>query len=248
MCIVDIEKGKAINEHEPFIVNAKEFAEQFDLPLTNAYRDLQAVAERLYERSITIYEPDPDNPKISHTKTRWISSVTYIPGDGELMLGFAHRIIPYISMLKGRFTRYSLDKVSGMHSTYGLRLYELIKKWQTEKGKLCDKKEISLIDFKRTLALEDKYKSIKDFKVKVLEPAIKDINSCTDLTVSYTQRRTGRRISHLIFNFKDDEQLKMPFKDTHEVPKRITKADIKKHAQPGESYEQVRKRLSQTRR
>ena len=78
MCIASIRKGQNIIEHDPFLVNAHEFAEKFDLPLTNAYRDLQTVADRLYERSATIYNPDQDNPDATHLRTRWISSVTYL--------------------------------------------------------------------------------------------------------------------------------------------------------------------------
>lgn len=247
MCIAGIEKGNPINENEPFIINAHEFAEQFDLPLTNAYRDLQVVAERLYERSVTIYDPDPDNPKISHTKTRWISSITYIPGEGELMIGFAHKIIPYISMLKGRFTRYSLDAISGMNSTYGLRFYELMKKWQTEAGAVKNTKEILLTDLKKLLDIETKYKAIKDFKKYVVEPAIKDINTCSELIASYTQKKKGRRVTHLIFHFETDQQIKILLPVTEE-PTKIDKKYIEKHAYPGESYQQAKDRLNQARR
>ena len=87
-------------------------------------------------------------------------------------------------MLKGRFTRYSLDAITGMSSTYGMRFYELMKKWLTEAGTTKNQKKISIEELKEILDLQGKYKAIKDFKLKVVEPAIRDINDCSDLIAS----------------------------------------------------------------
>lgn len=248
MCISQIKKGQSINDKQQFVVNAHEFARTFKMALANAYRDLQMVADKLYDRSVTIKNPDPRNPKLEQTKTRWINSIGYIPGNGELMITFAGPIIPYISMLEGRFTRYSIYSISDMSSTYGMRFYELMQKWRSENGVEKNKKEVELVDLKSQLDLDTKYKSIKDFKKYVLEPAIKDINTHSDLKASYTQRKTGRRVTHLIFHFEADEQLKMPLNNGTSKRPKINKAYIEQHANPGESYEQARQRLSQTRR
>lgn len=248
LCISQIKKGQSINEKQKFIVNAHEFARTFKMALPNAYRDLQLVADKLYDRSVTINNPDPDNPKLEQTKTRWISSIGYIPGDGELMITFAGPIIPYISLLEGRFTRYSIYSISNMNSTYGMRFYELMQKWKSENGRNKKSKELELTDLKSLLDLNDKYKSIKDFKKNVIEPAIKDINTYSDLKASYTQRKTGRRVTHIIFHFQSDEQLKMPLNTSNPERPKLTKTYIEKHALPGESYAQAKQRLSQTRR
>lgn len=41
-----------------------------------------------------------------------------------------------------------------------------------------------------------------NFKNRVLEPAIKQINELTDIYVKYEQYKTGRSISGLSFTFK----------------------------------------------
>lgn len=242
MCIAQIKKGQAINEYEPFIINAKEFADEFKLSERDTYKELQFIAERLYERSATINNPDPSNPKLLQTKTRWISSIDYIPGEGELMISFASKMIPYISMLEGRFTRYSLDAITGMKSTYGLRFYELFKKWSSETGTEKNIKEIAIADLKRILDIEDKYKIVRDLRLKVINPAIEDINTHSDLAASYTQQKRGRRITGFTFKFHYKNQINLPLK-RGKSPK-ITKAYIDEHALPGESYEQAKKRLS----
>ena len=245
LCISQIKKGDVVSEKTEFVVKASEFSKKFSIPLKTVYRELQSVADRLYDRSATIHNPDPENPDVTHLKTRWISSIKYA-GNGELILGFAAHMIPYISLLEGRFTRYSIDAIAGMSSTYGMRFYELMKKWQTETGVQKNRYEIELEKLKEILDLKDKYRAIKDFKKYVLEPAMHDIKNCTDLLASYTQRKTGRRVTHLIFTFRVDEQIKIKLEGGGRNEKRIiTTSYVEKNARPGESYEQAERRLKE---
>ncbi|MGB1309690.1 MAG: RepB family plasmid replication initiator protein [Leucothrix sp.] len=244
LCISQIKKGDVVSEQTEFNVKASEFSEKFSVPLKTAYRELQSIADRLYDRSATIHNPDPEKPNITHLKTRWISSIMYA-GNGQLTLGFAAHMIPYISLLEGRFTRYSIEAIAGMSSTYGMRFYELMKKWQTETGVKKNRYEIELEELKEILDLKNKYQAIKDFKKYVLEPAMNDIKNCTDLIASYTQRKTGRRVSHLIFTFNVDEQIKIKLEGGGSKKRIITTSYIEKHARPGESYEQAEKRLKE---
>ena len=245
LCISQIKKGDVVSEKSEFVVKASEFSKKFSIPLKTVYRELQSVADRLYDRSATIHNPDPENPDVTHLKTRWISSIKYA-GNGELILGFAAHMIPYISLLEGRFTRYSIDAIAGMSSTYGMRFYELMKKWQTETGVQKNRYEIELEKLKEMLDLKDKYRAIKDFKKYVLEPAMHDIKNCTDLLASYTQRKTGRRVTHLIFTFRVDEQIKIKLEGGGCNEKRIiTTSYVEKNARPGESYEQAERRLKE---
>lgn len=107
-----------------------------------------------------------NEPKLSHTKTRWISAIDYIPDDSWLKLYFAPKVIPYISLLESGFTRYNLEYVANMSSIYGLRFYELFKCWlMGDKSKI---KIISIDELKTLLDLKDEkgeyqYPSIKDF-------------------------------------------------------------------------------------
>ena len=246
MCIAQIKKGQMIDKNSSFTVRAQGFARAFNLSETDCYKELQIIAERLYERSATINNPDPVNPKLTHTKTRWISSIDYFPGEGELVITFASKMIPYISMLEGRFTQYSIDSISGMKSTYGVRFYELFKKWNGENGKTKTVKEISIQELKAILDIEDKYKIFRDLRNKVLNPAIRDVNTHSDLSASYTQHKTGRRITHLIFKFNYKPQHELSLSEAP-TPKRLTKAYVEQHAHPGESYQQARDRLTRTR-
>ncbi|MDU7414574.1 MAG: RepB family plasmid replication initiator protein, partial [Varibaculum cambriense] len=85
------------------------------------------------------------------------------------------------------------------------RLYELLIAWR-EVGKVP---QIEIGDFRNRLGLlESEYTAMSDFKKRVLEPSIKQINDHTDITVTYEQHKKGRLISGFSFRLKQKQQTK----------------------------------------
>jgi plasmid replication initiation protein len=78
------------------------------------------------------------------------------------------------------------------------------------------------------------------FRLKkwVIDSSVAQIHAHTDITTSYTQRKTGRNVTHL--NFKIDAKESVP-----KAVKRpsLTRAYVEKHALLGESWEVARERL-----
>lgn len=200
LCIQQIKKGQAITPTTGFNVTVNDFMELFGVSSKNAYSDLKEVTDVLFNRSLTIYQPDPEEPKLESTKTRWISAIDYIPNEGRVRLYFAPKVIPYISLLELGFTRYNLTYIAKMTSVYGLRFYELFKCWlMGEKTKV---KTIELDKLKELLDIGGQYASIKDFKMYVVERGLADVNEHTDLNVTCENKKTGRKITGLIFTIQ----------------------------------------------
>lgn len=196
LCIQQIKKGQAITAESAFLISASDVSKAYNVTTDRAYVLLQEVVDKLYERSLTIYKPDPELPQ-KQTKTRWITAIDYLENEGRVYLYFAPKVIPYISMLEGGFTRYNLTYIAPMTSVYGIRFYELFKCWLMSNKTVT--KAISLDDLKELLDLKGQYPSIKDFKLKVLDRGLEDVNQYTDLAVSYENKRTGRKITSLEF-------------------------------------------------
>ena len=60
-------------------------------------------------------------------------------------------------------------------------------------------------------------------KKYVIEPAVSDINEFSDYQVKWTQHKTGRRVTHLIFTFAEEKarkvgKLKQKIKATPQTP------------------------------
>ena len=77
-----------------------------------------------------------------------------------------------------------------------------------------------------------------DFKKRVIDVSVKQINAHTDITTSYTQRKTGRNVTHLNFKIDAKEVIPKPVKKPS-----LTRAYVGKNARPGETYETAMARL-----
>jgi plasmid replication initiation protein len=205
--------------------------------LSNTYRDLKKATEKLYERSVVIDDPEPDNPSISQRKTRWISSIDYLPGEGKLVLSFSRGMIPYLSQLSKEFTQYKLKHVARFESVYSIRLYELLVQWNT-----VGEREIEVEWLKRQFQVADKYDRVVDLKKRVIDPAVDEINKHSNFWVKYDQRKSGRTITHFKFYFGLKDKGSAPILER----KRITEEEINRRARPGESKGQVIARLTGT--
>lgn len=64
-------------------------------------------------------------------------------------------------------------------------------------------REVDIEWLRDAFQLGDKYPAIKDFKRRVIDPAVTQINEHSPLWVQWDQRKTGRRVSHLVFIFGD---------------------------------------------
>ena len=202
-CIAQVNSGKELSATDEFELSAKDFARLFAVSEDRAYSELQEVAKNLYQRSLTIHNPDPKRPKIKKIEMRWISSISYMPEDGKISLCFSQKILPYLSELKGQFTKYELKHIGNMKSIYAIRLYELLMQW---KGTGTRTVEIEWL--KQQFQLEGQYPAMKDFKKWVIDPAVKDINTHSDFEVSWTQKKTGRRVTHFTFTFGEKKPVK----------------------------------------
>lgn len=172
-CIAQIDGTKPPSN--AFKLNAKDFATVFEVSEDRTYSELNKVADHLAARWVYILNPQID---VSMRKIRWISSIDYgLEGTGELTLKFSPEITPYLFELKEKYTCYSLGNVCGMTSIYGVRLYELLTQHKQFK-----KRKFELSELKEILGVApDTYSDIRNFKARVITPAVKNVNQYSDL-------------------------------------------------------------------
>jgi hypothetical protein len=202
MAIVEARRTQRGINGEDFVrITAKSYAQQFDVDESNAYLQMNDARKSLFNRQFVTYQPDEETGYKEVIEARWLSAASYIDGAGAIRLQFSPAVVPYITRLETEFTRYKLEKIAKMTSTYAIRLYELLIQWGS-----IGKREIDLQWLRKILKLENEYQSIKDFKKWVIDVALSQINEHSDLTASYTQRKTGRNVTHLIFTFSVKEE------------------------------------------
>ena len=196
--------GKGITADCKLEITAHDYASRFDVSNSGAYKALKNAVLNLFDRQFSFKEADKKG-NLGTVKSRWVSRIKYIDDSATLEITFAPDVVPLITRLEQHFTSYQLKQVTQLTGKYAIRLYELLIAWR-EIGKVP---QIELSEFRNNLGVEtDEYIRMSDFKMRVLDPSIDQINKHTDITVTYEQHKKGRIISGFSFKFKQKQQAK----------------------------------------
>lgn len=192
-------KSQGITQDTLLEIHASSYAKQFNINDKTAYTVVKDASKGLFDRYVTYHDKNPKNGKDRSFHCRWIDKTGIEPDSGIVYLRFTSDVIPLITRLESHFTSYEIDKVADLTSSYAIRLYEILISWR-EVGK-TPKYEID--DLRSKLGVEpEQYKQMCNFKARVLELAIEQINKNTDITASYNQYKRGRAITAISFSFK----------------------------------------------
>ena len=186
-----IPKSQPITDDELYPVSVNEL-QLLGVHEKTAYRDLKEGINRLYERSINLSIDDKS------IKLRWVQEIQFLDSQSVIGIRFSKPILPFISNLSREFTKYALSDIAGINSGYGIRIYELLVQYRQ-----IGKREISVESLRTMLELGKKYPLFADFKKRVIDTAIDQINEYSPLKVTYEQKKTGRKVTHIIFSFKE---------------------------------------------
>lgn len=207
LIILALSKVKAINGDdfdckEWINIDVAEYCNVFDVkPGGQTYRNLKNAIETLYERRVFI----PTNTKATVHKTRWVQDCKYRDYDGAIKLRFTESIKPFLVNLD-HYIKYKIGEFAKLTSIYAVRLYEIALKWSHAKTR------IESIDSIRTMfCANEKYNDFANFKNRIIEPALKQINERTNLKVRHTYIKTGRKITHVKFDIVEKGKKPAPF-------------------------------------
>lgn len=252
-CIAQVRRDEALTDQRLYTVSAQQIANMTGTQLGTAYQNLKTASERLFRREVTLHEAPNGQGGAKVRLTRWVQEVVYQKDQGTIALRFSQPMVPYLSQLTEQFTRYALTDIARMDSAHAIRLYEMLCQWRG-----AGQREVSIEWLRSAYQLDDKYPAIKDLKKRVIQPSIEQINEHSPLWVKWEQRKTGRRVSHLIFTFGEKEPKEASVngegsskrKPTSKTSRSsqgaiygIPMSVIEAAAQPGESYEGAALRL-----
>ena len=254
------ETGKGVDTETFLEIHAQHYANRFHVDVKNTYAMLSEAVMTLFNRQVTYMTVDEQRNKPEKRVVRWVSGISYVEGAGIVKLRFAPEIVPLITRLEKNFTWYELMQVANLN-LYATRLYELLVCWRS----IGKTPIIEINDFRSKVGLvENEYRAMCDFKKRVLEPAIKQINEYTDITVKVEQHKTGRSITGFSFKFKSKPQAKtdkaigqgrnpttadiftkMTDAQRHMFAHKLSEMpDMSKYSQGTESYQQFAVRIS----
>ena len=250
------DSGRGINANDPLEVHAESYVNQFNVARQTAYQALKDACKDLFVRQFS-YQEINKRGNVENVLSRWVSEIRYIDDEATVKLIFAPAIVPLITRLEEQFTKYELQQISNLSSAYAVRLYELLIAWRSTGQTPI----IELAEFRKKIGvLDDEYTRMGNFKDRVLNLAIAQINEHTDINVQCQQHKKGRNISGFSFTFKlkkvviahSKEQTALEifskFTDAqcHLFASKLSELpDMNKYSQGTESYSQFAVRISE---
>ena len=204
LAVVDArETGKGLTAETPLRIDALRYAEVFDTTRQNGYLMMKEAEDTLFNRRFSYI----DEGKL--VKSRWLSQVRYLDDEGAIEVVFTPAVVQGITRIDGAeefFTKYLLEQTATMTSNYSVRLYELLVQWkQAKKTPMFE-----LQEFRGQLGVEDdEYKAMSNFKIRVLDLAVEEINEKSDLNINYTQKKKGRKIIGFTFTVHEKPKAKI---------------------------------------
>lgn len=203
---------------EPLTFDIKTFCEVCGLPTSqgvNFYNQLKAVITKLAGRVLWL----SDRESGEETTVRYIDRAIMHKGKGQVKIRLDEMLGPYLLNLAGNYFQFSYHNILAMKSKYGIQLYKLLKSYAYNYPRI----KFSLEDLKEHLDAAS-YANFANFKKKVIGPALKDINTYSDLAVTVEYEKTGRAFTHVIFTMKSLEKPRTP-EDAEEAQRRYSNAE-----------------------
>lgn len=175
-----------------YLFSINDFCNVCGLDLSNGehYADLKQAIKELSDKSIWVKMDDN-----RETLTRWISKAYIERNNGVIEIRLDEDLKPFLLNLKSNYTQYELFYALHFKSKYTIRLYELIQSIHYDE----------LNEYSRTYKVEDlqalldaeKYREYKNFKARVLAPAVQEINQYSEKNLSFSEIKRGRKVTNI---------------------------------------------------
>lgn len=136
-----------------------------------------------------------------------ISPIHNEKGDVCLEFLFSEKLKPFLLELK-EYVGIDFKEVLMLNSGFSIRMYQIFRAHRDRMAKYerNSKLTYSIQELRSLLGVADKYKDWRNFKRIVLDKVKKEINAHTNIKMTITTERAGRKVTGVIFNFSDKDR------------------------------------------
>jgi plasmid replication initiation protein len=133
---------------------------------------------------------------------QWFDLSEFNSDTNMCQMRFNSKLADFLVEFKNMYSKLDLKDLGKLQSRYAIRLFEIAKSWESEKGKHGNKTdcwyfERSTADFRFILGVpDDAYQRADKFKEKVLDNPLKEINNAgVGLEMKSQSVKTGREVT-----------------------------------------------------
>ncbi|OKB16750.1 initiator RepB protein [Helicobacter pylori] len=205
------------------------------------YLYIKKLCESLSKRYL-LDETLSKDPETNREIERFISMplfkfLDYTKGQATIKYQLNDCLKPYLLGLRKNFTQIPLQHILPIRSGYAIRIYQILL---SELKQNRNETTRYLIELQDVLCVPKSFYEWINFKRRVLEPSLKEINATTDIVASYRTKKERQKITQIVFEicYKDLQKRKDQAKDKEqqriqiEVIKPLTELKDKTLAYP----------------
>lgn len=186
-------------EQDAILIRADDFAKECGIKVNSAYKQIADASKKLIDRSFSY-----TNEKNKKVRSNWVIDAVY--EDAGINVRFTAIVLLMLKILdkQNPYTKYRKEIVLRLKKDYSIDFYHLAKKHQKQKTF-----ELSIDDMFQEFGLPDSYRDISNLKKRVLQNSINEINTHTDITITYSPIKKGRSIIAYCFTVQEKSEPKL---------------------------------------
>lgn len=179
-----------------------ELADFLRVSKSNLYHDIRWMCDVLERTCVFV---STDNPQKPWERLQWIDYARY-DGKGTLTMRLAKDVEPYLVSLRKCYTQYRLRNIIDFSSFYAIRLYEML----IHQVNLLDYTgsetfSYTISELRELLFCETKLLRFADFRRKVLNVAVREINEKSDIFIVMSFVKKGKEYHKVIFEIRKNK-------------------------------------------
>lgn len=195
--IMQTKKGD--KELYEFELSAKDFAKllEVNIKTNDLYKRLHTMVKHLMQEVIYI----GDDTKKKWVMFHWVDVCRY--DNGKITIKISDELKPFLTDLRGNFTRYQLSEIISFKSTYAIRIYEILNSYLNENNlphaDVAIEISISVDELRKSTDTVNKFARYSSFKSKVIDKAMDEINEKSKYHVTATPYKDGNAVKGFDF-------------------------------------------------
>lgn len=186
-------------ELKPYIITINELSELLNVPANNIYRDIKDITDDIIKNPVYVREME-GGKTTGFIKIPWVTRCEY-----KMDVGVAIKLNEELKLffvnLKEHYTQYTLGEVLAMKSVYAIRVFEILQ--SKIMNRIVPRNGTHIIlsvqELRECCDCEDKYIAFGDFKKRVIDKAVSEINRVTYYDLTFTYQKNGRSVVAIDF-------------------------------------------------
>ena len=180
-----------------YSISVPEFAALMGIAKSHVYQEAFQIAKELASATISVIPKG--GKRFQHYP---LTAICEYDDDSFLRIELNPRMTDLLLKLKGSFTQPLLEDFVRMRSPYSMAIWHLMQReMHSLKPGVTDtvEFELSLEELRRVTGTQDKLRQIGEFKVRVLDKALREIKDNCGVVITYRNIKESRTITGFHF-------------------------------------------------